>query len=62
MKHIDPIIEEVRKARNLHARKFRYKLGDICADLKKIEKQSGHRVVRILPQPTRSKKTTVSSY
>jgi hypothetical protein len=42
----DPIVKAVRKARNRHAKKFGYKLRDICADLKKIEKQSGCRVVK----------------
>jgi hypothetical protein len=47
MKKSDPIIQEVRKARNQHAKKFGYKLRDICADLKKIEKQSGHPIVKV---------------
>jgi len=57
MVHSDPIVEEVRKARNQHARKFRYKLTDICSDLKKIEKTSGHRVVRVRRNSNRSRAT-----
>lgn len=33
----DPIVDEVRKYRDEHARKFNYDLDAICADL--IEKQ-----------------------
>lgn len=61
MEHIDPIVQEVRKARNLHARKFKYKLRDICSDLKKIEKQSGHRVVRVSRRSILCKKNTIAS-
>jgi hypothetical protein len=46
MKTVDPILEEVWKARDEHARRFGYDLKKICADLQKIEKQSGRRVVK----------------
>jgi hypothetical protein len=39
------MLEEVWKARDEHARRFDYDLKRICADLRKIEKQSGRRVV-----------------
>ena len=45
MKAFDPILEEIWKARDEHARRFHYDLKKICADLKRIEKQSGRRVV-----------------
>jgi hypothetical protein len=45
----DPIVEEVRKYRMEHTRKFRSDLAAICADLRSIQKESGHRVVRLLP-------------
>ena len=32
---IDPIVEEVRKHRDEHARKFNYDLNLICEDLRK---------------------------
>ena len=50
MKTRDPILEEVRKARDEHARRFGYDLKRICADLRRIEKQSGRRVVRRNPK------------
>jgi len=51
MKARDPILEEVWKARDEHARRFHYDLKKICADLRKLEKQSGRRVV--VRQPKR---------
>ncbi len=44
----DPIVEEVRKVRNDHARKFNYDLKAIAADLKK-QQQAGRRKVVSLP-------------
>ena len=46
----DPILEEVWKARDEHARRFNYDLKKICADLRRIEKQSGRRVVTRKPK------------
>jgi hypothetical protein len=43
----DPIIEEIRNIREAHAAKFNYNLRDICADLKKKEKDAGHPVVSL---------------
>jgi len=36
----DPIVEEVRKYRNEHAKRFNYDLDAICADL--IKRQTSH--------------------
>ena len=55
---IDPIVEEVRKARKKHAERFNFNLHEICEDLKKIEKNSDH-VVKSLPAK-RIQKATVS--
>jgi len=52
----DPIVEEVRKARQAHAAKFNYDIEAIFADLKQKEKTCGHRVVSRSPRP-RLKKT-----
>lgn len=52
----DSIVEEVRKARETHAAKFRYDLSAICADLKKKERSTGHSVVSRQPK-LRLKKT-----
>ena len=38
----DPIVEEVRKARQDHANQFNHDLSDICKDLKKIEEICFH--------------------
>lgn len=45
----DPIVEEVRKHRLEHTRKFGGDLTAICADLRRIQKASGHQVVRLAP-------------
>ena len=53
----DPIVEEVRKHRMEHTRKFRGDLSAICADLCSIQNASGHKVVRLVPgrlEPTRA--------
>jgi len=50
MKAFDPILEEIWKARDEHARRFNYDLKKICADLRRIEKQSGRRVVTRKPR------------
>lgn len=44
---IDPIVEEVRKFRDEHARKFNYDLDAICADLMERQKHSGHPLVSL---------------
>jgi hypothetical protein len=46
----DPIVEDIRKIREAHAAKFNYNLKAICADLKKKEKDCGHRVVSLPPK------------
>lgn len=53
----DPIVGEVRKAREAHAAEFDYDLSAICADLKKKEKNAGHPVVSRQPKPRRSRTT-----
>jgi len=47
---MDPIVEEVRNARQEHARKFNNNLDDICNDLKRIEKECGHKIVSLQPK------------
>ena len=41
----DPIVDEVRKARDEYARQFDYDLKAICRDLRKRQDASGRRVV-----------------
>jgi len=50
----DPIVEEVRKARDAYAKQFKYDLDAIYHDLKAKERQSGRRVV---PCPSKREKT-----
>jgi hypothetical protein len=53
----DPIVEEVRKHRMEHTRRFRGDLTAICDDLRSIQVASGHKVVRLAPkkpEPTKA--------
>lgn len=60
----DPIVEEVRKHRLAHTRKFGANLAAICADLRRIQKESGYDVVRlppVAPGPTRTPSRRVAA-
>lgn len=46
----DPIVEEVRKAREAHAAKFNYDLRAIYEDLKTQEKKNKRRFVALPPK------------
>jgi len=46
----DPIVEEVRRARDEHAKKFNYDLHAICEDFRKRQRSSGHRIVSRQPR------------
>jgi hypothetical protein len=46
----DPIVDEVRKVRDAHAKKFNYDLQAIVADLKKQQKASGKKFVTLPPK------------
>ena len=53
----DPIVEEVRKHRMEHTRKFASDLSAIVADLRSIQIASGRKVVRFpprKPEPTKA--------
>lgn len=52
----DPIVAEVRKAREAHARKFNYDLRAIVQDLKKYERQGEREVVSFSPKPVEREK------
>lgn len=54
----DPIVEEVRRAREAHAKQFNYDLDAICEDLRKREKASGHPTVSLAPKRAVRKKET----
>jgi len=46
----DPIVEEVRHARDRHAARFNYDLKAIAADLRKQEKKAHRKFVRLMPK------------
>jgi hypothetical protein len=46
----DPIVEEVRRARDAYAKQFNYDLDAIYRDLKAKERQSRQRVVPCPPK------------
>jgi len=46
----DPIVEEVRKYRKEHTNKFHGELAEICADLRRVQANSGHKIVRLAPR------------
>ncbi len=46
----DPIVEEVRRHRMEHTRKFGGDLKRICDDLRRIQRESGYQVVRCPPK------------
>jgi len=47
---IDPIVEEARKYRAEHARRFNFDLPAIGADLEEIDATCGHTVVSLPPR------------
>jgi hypothetical protein len=46
----DPIVEEVRKTRQQHAKRFNNDLRAIVDDLRKQQEQSGRKYVRFEPR------------
>ena len=46
----DPIVAEVRKARDEYARRFNYNVDAICKDLQKKQLQSGRKLVALPPR------------
>ena len=46
----DPIVAEVRKARDEYARRFNYDLDAICRDLQQKQTQSGRKLVSFPPK------------
>lgn len=54
----DPIVEEVRKARQKHAARFGHDLMAIYNDLKNTEKIGGRRVVSLSPKKLKKDETT----
>ena len=54
----DPIVEEIHRIRDEHAKKFGYDLHAICEDLRKKQAASGRKVVSL--QPRRPQKGNAS--
>ncbi|MBP7050801.1 MAG: hypothetical protein KBE65_07290 [Phycisphaerae bacterium] len=52
----DPIVDEVRRARDAHAKQFNYDLDAICEDLQKREKASSQPTVSLPPKRITKKK------
>ena len=50
----DPIVAEVRKARDEYARRFNYDLDAICNDLQQRQTQAGRKVVSFPPKRPQS--------
>jgi hypothetical protein len=53
----DPVVDEVRRARDEYARKFGYDLRAMAADLRKKERQHTGQLVSYPPRPARHGKT-----
>jgi hypothetical protein len=58
---IDPIVDEVRKYRNNHAKKFNYDMHAICADLMASQGQHGHTVVKLNSQKMPTKQYSLKN-
>ena len=49
----DPIVEEVRKARDAYAKRFDYDLDAICRDLQAKQRSSDKKVISLPPKRPR---------
>ena len=58
----DPIVEEVRKARQDHAKKFGYNLKAIYDDLKATEKLGGREVVSLPSKRLKKDKADLTTF
>lgn len=47
---IDPIVAEIRKFRDAHAKRFNYDLDAICEDFKSHQQKCGHCLVKFPPK------------
>jgi hypothetical protein len=53
----DPIVEEVRRARQDHAARFGNDVRAVAADLRRLEQQHPERLVTLPPKPAPRRKT-----
>ena len=51
MMKADPIVEEIRKGRVEHAKKFDFEISKIAADYRKIEEKYKDRMISGKPRP-----------
>ena len=54
----DPIVEEVRKARDEYAKRFNYDLDAICRDLREKQLKGDRQVVSFPPKRARQQGST----
>ena len=50
---LDPIVEEVRKARDEYAKRFNYDLDAICRDLREKQRRGKRSVISLPPKRPR---------
>jgi hypothetical protein len=53
----DPIVEEIRRFRDEHSKRFNYDLDAICEDYKAHQVQLGSRLVRLKPKTAASQRS-----
>ena len=51
----DPIVEEVRKARDEYAKRFNYDLDAICRDLQEKQRRGKRNVISLPPKRPRKR-------
>ena len=57
----DPIVAEVRKHREAHAKRFGGDPKAICVDLRKIQKACGHKVISLPLKRIRRRRTLAAN-
>ena len=57
----DPIVDEVRKIRDAHAKKFNYDIHTICRDLMARQKSSGLKFASFPPRRLKVEQPALSS-
>jgi hypothetical protein len=51
----DPIVAEIRKVRQAHAGRFNNDIAAICADYRRLQKESGRQYVTFTPRRPKMK-------
>ncbi len=55
----DPIVDEVRQAREEFAKRFNYDLDAMCADLERRQREGGRKCVALPPKPQSKLRATI---